>query len=88
MKISVLVYFTEHKTKLSICNHSYAPNGASPGFDECSFTPVSNSRPIYRLVEVPLKMHFITMFQSLRPSFAALLEKQLFSMGRNHGTAK
>lgn len=87
-EIFVLVYSTEHTTKLSIWNHSYTSNGASPGFDECSPTPVNNSRPIQRSLEAPLKMSFITVFQSLRPSFAGLFNEQQIFLSSSHGTAK
>lgn len=87
-EITTLVYFPEQKTRLSICNYSYASNGASPGFDECSPTPVNNSGPIQRLLEAPLKMHFIIVFQSLRPSFAARFNEQQIFLSSNHGIAK
>lgn len=56
-EISVFVHFTECTTKLSIWKHSCASNGASPGFDECSPTPVNNLGTIQRLLDAPLKMH-------------------------------
>lgn len=87
-EITTLVYFPEQKTRLSICNYSCASNGASPGFDECSPTPVNNSGPIQRLLEAPLKMHFIIVFQSLGPSFAAHFNEQQIFLSSNHGIAK